>query len=73
MCPPALRWPSVPRAATDPNGFTTAQIGSLLAGSTFANGANIGIDTTYGNFTYANDITNVGLGLVVLGTPIRSR
>ena len=53
--------------------WNAAAIGNLLAAgsATFAAGANIGIDTTYANFTYPASIGNTvggALGLVLSGT-----
>ena len=49
--------------------WTAANIGSLLGNSTaLAPGASLGIDTSGGDFEYAGNITNSGLGLVKLGT-----
>ena len=60
-----------PASATNlTSGWTAAAIATLLTGPgpTFASGANIGFDTTYGSFTYANSLPATSLGLVKNGT-----
>ncbi len=50
-----------------PSDWPSSSVDGLLGAASFASGANLGLDTTNGNFSYATSITG-GLGLVKLGS-----